>query len=959
MLFQLRHHGLRLTVSLAILLASSVALGQYVPLGDDVSRPIPGVGHNYVTGLTDTVSPANGSLHVKIDLSGPPGRGFTLPFALTYDSGEPFHATSLLPGEGYYGSPTGMNGDFATDYAQQAGGWGNTLPYVSVAGYNVPIDMAPYYGDNDWDCPMSGSYIFYDPSGESHMLALAAIGEGVQTYQNVPLPQQACAGLMRDGVGYAYESLGGDDQVYGQMDASCTGAYQGQGVIYPSDCDNAAPAFTVTDLTGKVYSFPANSVNTDASEPGQAVPPSLLYPSQVEDRNGNIVQFTYNGGSYGLPVTDTLGRTLVSQNAARNSYTVGGLTYTLQYSTTWSAAFSVGAEEIYPQGPLPANVTCSFIGQVSFSGQSILKSITLPNGQTYSFEYDSTYGLLDKITYPDGGWVQYVWGLPSTLSTFASFSGGDSDGSIETDALNGGCGYLYKPPVVLEREVGYSSNSGPAEIQTFTYSTSWDNGPNGYTGDWTSKTTTETDTDEVTGIVLKKLYTYGYVLQHYEPNTSGNVIPQLPVETKIQYYDGNGTLLETVNKTWADQFELTSETTTIPNVGTYGTAYCYNDECASQPAGNFPYGLTAKYEYGIGQVPSSMPPSSSSPGAPIRTTTYGYYGLTLPCHFTAPITYQTDPVPCSTALSTSNPSNGVTSTVVPLLNQVVTYSGAATYGSNGWTGTTIASTTAYDDGTTGTSGSVIATGTAVSGFPAGTHDETNYGPTSTITRGNPTMVIRWSSAGNSPTVTYTYDEAGNVISRTAPCGNGSCMDMSSSSQTITYSYSNAFTELSGDTNVAYSVASDADAYVTGITDALGKTSSFTYDYSNGQLTSATDVNGQPTSYVYDDLLNRLTGTTYPDGGAVNVSYDDDVPSVTTSEVLSSSGSYGPLTKVDIYDGLGHVVQTQLTSDPDGTDYVDMKYDGSGRIFTQSNPHRSASSPSDGVTTHYYEALGNL
>ena len=31
------------------------------------------------------------------------------------------------------------------------------------------------------------------------------------------------------------------------------------------------------------------------------------------------------------------------------------------------------------------------------------------------------------------------------------------------------------------------------------------------------------------------------------------------------------------------------------------------------------------------------------------------------------------------------------------------------------------------------------------------------------------------------------------------------------------------------------------------------------------------------------------------------------------------------------DGIGHVVETQLTSDPDGTDLVDTTYDGLGRV----------------------------
>jgi hypothetical protein len=72
---------------LAVFLSISVD-AQNVSIGDDVARPIPGVGHDYVQGLSETVNPANGSLHIKIDLPVPKGRGLTLPFAITYDSGE-------------------------------------------------------------------------------------------------------------------------------------------------------------------------------------------------------------------------------------------------------------------------------------------------------------------------------------------------------------------------------------------------------------------------------------------------------------------------------------------------------------------------------------------------------------------------------------------------------------------------------------------------------------------------------------------------------------------------------------------------------------------------------------------------------------------------------------------------------------------------------------------------------
>jgi RHS repeat-associated protein len=121
---------------------------------------------------------------------------------------------------------------------------------------------------------------------------------------------------------------------------------------------------------------------------------------------------------------------------------------------------------------------------------------------------------------------------------------------------------------------------------------------------------------------------------------------------------------------------------------------------------------------------------------------------------------------------------------------------------------------------------------------------------------------------------------------------------------------------------------------------------------------------QPPNCSQQDHLDRLTEIQGPsdgnNGGQSSITsycYNDSAtsPSVTTSELLNTSGTWK--TTVAVMDGMGHTVQTQTTSDTQGTDYVDMSYDGEGRVYTQSNPHRSGSSSSDGTTTFYYDALG--
>src|SRR5215469_3712560 len=286
-------------------------------------------------------------------------------------------------------------------------------------------------------------------------------------------------------------------------------------------------------------------------------------------------------------------------------------------------------------------------------------------GNHTPFGYDSTYGLLNKITYPDGGWVQYTWGLSSVYSTLAQFNAASTNAN---GSSSGPCYYQYKTPVITQRSVGYSSGSTAAQSQTFSYQTNWSGTD---TRIWTTKTTTVTTTDNVTGSKLAQSYTYGSVNQPYQPNSSGQFPTQIPVENTVQYTDGTNTL-RTVTKTWADQFEMTSETTTVPNVGSYGTAYCYFSPDCTKPSATFLGPSFVKYEYDFGNVPSTMPPSVSSPGMAARTTVYGYYGIGHPCFFTAPITYQTNVATCP--ISNSQTSiGGKGASAPPAYAQLITY----------------------------------------------------------------------------------------------------------------------------------------------------------------------------------------------------------------------------------------------------------------------------------------------
>ena len=166
----------------------------------------------------------------------------------------------------------------------------------------------------------------------------------------------------------------------------------------------------------------------------------------------------------------------------------------------------------------------------------------------------------------------------------------------------------------------------------------------------------------------------------------------------------------------------------------------------------------------------------------------------------------------------------------------------------------------------------------------------------------------------------------------------------------TYSYSSTF----------------QDAYVTQVENALSQSTYHNYDYDTGLTTSTTDPNGQVTSDSYD-IDWRLTNVTRPTGGGqTSFCYTDLGGStctagsapyqvVITKEITSTKNE----TATAIVDGVGRLAHTQLNSDLQGIDYVDDTYDGVGNKSTSSNPYRTTSDSTYGITTSTYDGLRRI
>jgi RHS repeat-associated protein len=216
----------------------------------------------------------------------------------------------------------------------------------------------------------------------------------------------------------------------------------------------------------------------------------------------------------------------------------------------------------------------------------------------------------------------------------------------------------------------------------------------------------------------------------------------------------------------------------------------------------------------------------------------------------------------------------------------------------------------------------------------------------------------------------TYDTRGNRTLASAlvsGAGNGSGTYLSSST---TYN-TNGTVQYSYDTNLnrtAYTYGACNGTMPTLVQESIGSLSkSMTWNCAGGVPVTATDENGQVTQYKYisqssgADPFWRLVEADYPDGGQRTTTYNDTAmpPNIVTSQLM---GSGLTLTAQTTFDGLGHSIQSSLTSDPEGATSTVKAYDAMERLGTVYNPTRCSPPTTNcgentwGMTNYSYDAL---
>jgi RHS repeat-associated protein len=683
-------------------------------------------------------------------------------------------------------------------------------------------------------------------------------------------------------------------------------------IAFPGQCGDSGPGTPVlvehtdndhiqVDITQDQMNSHSGIVITEAD--GTHHNP---YGVSQDDRNGNLCC-----GSSNSYVTDTLGRPLWAYDSAStgNEYI-----YDVYDSGGNVQKIVVDFETINVSTAFPTTSYDQYHPVSQYSGTlRVVSKITLANGLAYNFSYDdpnnpgqpNPFGELTKITLPTGGYVKYKW------TTISQADKGPQD------PVN--VNYLFSIDARRLAERDVSEDGTTEQAWTYTYPGAANN-PNAGAGGETVVTDPIGDTEAhsfgmcgVTGFVNNfnpPSVEFGVTYRDSSGNLLKSVTSSLQCDWGPVYIaylgtnlpNNNAELTENVRNvrtsvsttTLGDTNQVSQTQTDFADCYTYTIYVSTRTECRDNPT------EIREYDYGVG-----------TPGPLLRKTDFTY-------------------------LHNSN-STYLNAHLWDLVTQKSVYDGNSN----------LFASTQYSYDTT--------TITPTSGVPQ--HD-TNYSSSNTV-RGNPTIVSRWLNTTNSwLTTTNYYNDVGNLVQTTDPGGH-----------TYTLSYTDNFTDSTNRNSQGYLTSVTSPTTSNGVSHIEGKQ----YYWYTG-LTAAVCGQNAPSpatcsntlsapvadyaSYTYD-LMGRPLSVFHGDGGTTSFTFSDLSSTSTPITVSSSSAidSSNTLVNTAVIDGLGRVSQTQLNSDPEGVDYVDTTFDAVERVSTTSNPHRSSSSSTDGVTTTQYDGLG--
>jgi len=195
---------------------------------------------------------------------------------------------------------------------------------------------------------------------------------------------------------------------------------------------------------------------------------------------------------------------------------------------------------------------------------------------------------------------------------------------------------------------------------------------------------------------------------------------------------------------------------------------------------------------------------------------------------------------------------------------------------------------------------------------------------STDFRGNMTQVTSYADALNltdAVTETRRYDVTGNLVKTSS-----ACCEQTTFSYSLDYQYAYPQSQTRGS-------ATDPYAQVT---------TSATYDFNTGLTRYARDANNRESETKYDSATLRVVRSISPTGAHTDYEYSDSSMSVTQRTFLEAHPN--DATKADenvkYLNGRGQVRQEKALGANSVWDFVDTVYGNMGQVLKQSRPYRS-------------------